>query len=248
MLNAKSMKKIFLLLLIPSLLLSCSKKDEKTNAEISYTKAMKLLKKKNYSEAATEFEKIDDDFPFSKWATKAQTMAIYARYKDEDYTKLLSVAEDFVRLNPNSEYVPYTLYMKGLSYYNQIPIIESAQDNTQQASFTFRELVARFPNSDYAADAKEKLEFVDEHLAGAKMSIGRYQIRNQNYVGAINNFSDVVERYRQTNQVPEAYFRLTEIYRKIGLREEATKAKKHLAEHFPENYWTKLAQKSDAKK
>jgi outer membrane protein assembly factor BamD len=237
------MKKFLLLLIIPFLLFSCSKKDEKTSAEISYVKAMKLLKSKNYSEAASDFEKIDDDFPFSKWALKGQTMAVYARYKDEDYVKLLTVVDDFLRLNSSSEYVPYMLYMKGLSYYNQIPNIERAQDNTQQASFAFRELVARFSNSDYASDAKEKLIFVDEHLAGARMSVGRYQIKNKNYIGAIGNFSEVIERYRQTKQVPEAYFRLIEIYRKVGLKTEAEKAQKQLIERFPENYWTKLAEK-----
>ena len=237
------MKKFLLLLIIPFLLFSCSKKDEKTSAEISYVKAMKLLKSKNYSEAASDFEKIDDDFPFSKWALKGQTMAVYARYKDEDYVKLLTVVDDFLRLNSSSEYVSYMLYMKGLSYYNQIPNIERAQDNTQQASFAFRELVARFSNSDYASDAKEKLIFVDEHLAGARMSVGRYQIKNKNYIGAIGNFSEVIERYRQTKQVPEAYFRLIEIYRKVGLKTEAEKAQKQLIERFPENYWTKLAEK-----
>lgn len=237
------MKKLLLLLLLSTLLLSCSKKDEKTNAEVSYVKAMKLLKNKSYSEAASDFEKIDDEFPFSKWAIKGQTMAVYARYKDEDYAKLLTVVDDFLRLNPSSEYVPYMLYMKGLSYYNQIPNIERAQDNTQQSSFAFRELVARFPTADYAFDAKEKLIFVDEHLAGARMSVGRYQIKNKNYVGAIGNFSEVIERYRQTKQVPEAYFRLIEIYRKVGLKEEASKAQHQLIERFPENYWMKLAGK-----
>ena len=238
------LRSLFLTLLAALLLLSsCSNKEEKTSAEIAYTKAKKLLTRKDYSEAADAFEKIDGDFPFSKWAAKGQVMAVYARYKSEDYIKLVAVADDFLRLNPNSEYVPYVLYMKGLSYYNQIPTIERAQDHTQQASYVFRELVARFSLSEYAADARERIRFIDEHLAGAKMSIGRYQIKNKNYVGAIGNFTEVVERYRYTNQVPEAYFRLGEIYTKIGLEKEAKKAEKKLEENFPANYWTTLAHK-----
>lgn len=242
------MKNFFYLILLSSLIFSCSKKkDEKTSAEISYLKAVKLLNQRGYSEAADIFEKIDDEFPFSKWAIKAQTMAVYARYKDEDYTKLLQVADDFLRLNPSSEYVSYMLYMKGLSYYNQIPSIERSQDNTQQASFVFRELIARFPTTDYASDAKEKLEFVDEHLAGAKMSIGRYQIKSRNYVGAVLTFREVTERYRQTKQIPEAYFRLAEIYYKIGIVKEAKKSFTILQSQFPQNYWAELATKSDLK-
>ncbi len=242
------MKKVLFLILLSSLLFSCSKKEEKTNAEIAYINAMKLLKEKSYTQAADDFEKIDDEYPFSKWAIKAQAIAVYARYKDEDYIKLLQNADDFLRLNPSSEYVPYVLYMKGLAYYNQIPSIERAQDNTQQASFVFRELTARFPQTDYAADAKERLVFVDEHLAGAKMSVGRYEISVKNYVGAIDNFNSVISRYRQTKQVPEAYFRLTEIYYKIGMKKEGEKAREVLKSRFPDNYWTELAEKIDAAK
>ncbi len=243
----KIIKKTLCLILLTNLVFACAKKaEEKTGAEISYTKAVRLLKQKSYTEAAEAFEKIDSDFPFSKWAIKGQTMAIYARYKEEDYAKLLATADDFLRLNPSSEYVPYILYMRGLSYYNQIPEIERAQDNTQQASFIFRELIARFSATDYTTDAREKLEFIDEHLAGAKMSVGRYQIKTKNYVGAIENFKEVITRYRQTNQVPEAYFRLAEIYYKIGLKDEGKKAKNHLDSKFSDTNWSKLAIKIDA--
>lgn len=233
------MKKIFLILTF-TLLFSCSEtQEEKTNAEISYIEAVKLLKKKDYSEAATEFEKIDDDYPFSKWAVKAQTMAVYARYKNEEYSKVISNVDDFIRLNPASEYVPYMLYMKGLTYYNQIPDIERAQDNTQQASFIFRELIARFSDIIYANDAKNKLSFIDEHLAGAKMAVGRYQISSRNYIGAIISFNEVISRYHHTKQVPEAYHRLTEIYYKIGLKEEAEKTKIESLQKFPDGGWVK---------
>lgn len=239
------MKKIIFLPLIFVALFSCSKKEnEKTNAETAYLEAAKLLKKKDYSEAATEFEKIDDEYPFSRWAVKAQTMAVYARYKREEYAKVASNVEDFVRLNPSSEYVPYMLYMKGLTYYNQIPAIDRAQDNTQQASFIFRELIARFPDSNYSEDAKSKLSFIDEHLAGAKMSVGRYQIRVRNYVGAVISFNEVISRYRYTKQVPEAYFRLFEIYNKIGLRDEAKKINKELKQKFSDSEWAKSEAKN----
>jgi len=245
----KKLQKIFCFLLITGITFSCShskKDDEPTTAEAAYTKAKKLLDNKDYNSAADAFEKIDNDFPFSKWSAKGQTMAVYARYKEEDYIKLLSTIDDFLRLNPSSEYVPYMLYMKGLSYYNRIPEINRSQDDTQQASYVLRELVARFPASDYAADAKEKLSFIDEHLAGAKMSVARYQMQNHNYVGAIENCKEVITRYRQTDQVPEAYFRLTEIYYKIGLKEESHKAFSLLKSRFPKNSWTMRAKKIDS--
>jgi outer membrane protein assembly factor BamD len=240
------MKKLFLLFFW-TFIFSCAKKEnpKTNNAETSYLEAYKLLKQKSYDEAADKFEKISDEFPFSKWALKAGTMSVYARYKDENYSKLLLTADDFLRLSPNSDYVPYMLYMKGLSYYNQIPEINRAQDNTQQASFTFRELITRFPETTYAADAKEKLDFIDEHLAGAKMSVGRSQIKNHNYIGAIISFKEVIERYQRSKQIAEAYFRLTEIYYKIGLKTEAGKAYKNLQKKFPDSQWSKMTQKFD---
>jgi outer membrane protein assembly factor BamD len=239
-------KQILILILILGISSSCSKKEEEKNtAEIAYIKAMKLLKDKSYSEAAKEFEAIDDEFPFSKWAIKGQVIAIYAHYKNEDLDKVTQGADDFIRLNSASTYVPYVLYMKGLSQYDRIPAITRAQDSSQQASFAFRELIARFPQSDYSQDAKEKLSFVDEHLAGAKMSVGRYQIKDKNYVGAISNFNDVISRNRTTKQVPEAYFRLSEIYKKVGMKNEAKEAEKNLQQQFPENYWTKLVENNE---
>jgi outer membrane protein assembly factor BamD len=225
-----------------SLLFSCSgtkKEEEKITAESSYIKAMDLLKDHSFGEAAKEFDKIDDEFPFSKWAMKSKIMTIYAYYKDEEFEKVISSADDFLRLNANSDYASYALYMKGLSFYNRIPSIDRAQNDTQQASFAFRELLARFPISSYAQDAREKIAFIDEHLAGAKMSIGRYQIKVKNYVGALASFNEVIGRYRQTKQIAEAYFRLGEIYDKIGLKKEAAKAKEHLQSQFPNSYFAK---------
>lgn len=236
----KGIKKIITItLILPALACSTSKDDEKPSPELSYIEAKNLLDEKGYLEAAEAFEKIDSEFPFSKWSTKAQTMAVYARYKDKDYEKLIEVSDDFIRLNPSSDYVPYMMYMKGLSYYNQIPTIQRAQDLTKKSSFTFRELIARFSTSDYAADARKKLPFIDEHLAGAKMSSGRYLIKVENYVGAISQFSNVISRHRLTNQAPEAYFRLAEIYSKIGLKQEAKQAVNELKSKFPDNSWTR---------
>lgn len=236
-----------LLILAFSCAKKAEKKEEKLSAESEYLKAFAFLKDKNYHQAGDLFEKIDDEYPFSKWSSKAQVMAVYAYYKDEDSTKLVQIIDDFIKLNPSNEYVPYMLYMKGLSYYDKIPGIEIAQDNSRDASFTFRELIARFPQTSYAENAKEKITYIDEHIAGAKMSIGRAEMKNANYIGAIGNFVEVINRYRQTNQVPEAYFRLIEIYYRIGLKEEGLAALFEIKARFPDNYWTKIAMTEFAK-
>lgn len=241
----KNLTKFITVFLLILAIFSCAKKEETPTGENTYIKAKKLLDDKNYSEAAKEFEKIDDDFPFSKWAVQAQNMSAYAYYKNKDYADVIRVVDDFVRINPSNPTLPYMYYMKALSYYEQIPDIARAQDNTRLASTTFRELIARFPSTDYAFDARDRLAFVDEHIAGAKMAVGRYQIEQENYVGALKNFHEVMQRYSFTNQGPEAYFRLVEIYSKIGLKNEAKKLRNQMEGRFPSNDWTILAQKLD---
>ncbi len=241
----KNLTKFIAISLIAFAVFSCAKKEETPTGENLYVKAKKLLDDRNYAEAAKEFEKIDDDFPFSKWAAKSQSMAVYAFFKNKDYADVIRVVDDFIRINPSSETIPYMYYMKALSFYEQIPEITRAQDNTRSASATFRELIARFPNSDYAFDARDKLIFVDEHLAGAKMAVGRYQVSQENYVGALKNFHEVAQRYSFSNQGPEAYYRLFEIYHKIGLKDEAKKMRNQLKSRFPNNSWAILAQKID---
>jgi outer membrane protein assembly factor BamD len=233
----KFIKKLTLLLVISLVVFSCSKKKPENSAEYSYIKAMKMLKDKRYIEAAEAFEKIDDEYPLSKWAIKGQTMAAYAFYKQEKYDEVVRIVDNFIHLNPNHEDVAYMQYLKAISYYQRMPDIKRGQDYTKMASVSFRELIAKFPNTKYSDDSMDKLLIINEHLAGAKMSIGRYQMDNQFYIGAIKNFNEVVDNYSQTKQAPEAYFRLAEIYYKIGIKNESRKALLKLKESYQDNQW-----------
>jgi len=224
------------------LISSCAKEKKVSSAENSYIEAMSKLKDKDYTAAAESFEKINDEFPLSKWGVKAQTMAAYSFYKEEKYSDVIRVAESFNRNNPSNPDVAYMQYLKSLSYYNQINDIERAQDNASAASFSFRELIARFPMSEYSDDARDKLPLVDEHIAGAKMSVGRYQLQAGNYIGAIKNFQEVMDRYARTNQAPEAYFRAFEAYKKIGLNQEAQNYLQELNDTYPDNKWSNKSQ------
>ncbi len=243
----KKFLKLTICFLIIATASSCKKKEETPTSESAYIKAYELLKDKSYSESAKAFEKIEDDFPFSKWAAKAQTMAAYAFYKNKDYADVIRTVDDFIRVNPANSAISYMMYMKALSYYDQIPEINRAQDNTKLAYVTFRELLTRFPGSDYAQDAEDRVVFINEHIAGARMSVGRYQISQKNYVGAIKSFQEVVKRYSFTDQAPEALHRLVELYLKIGLKTEAQKTYTQLQERFPNNEWAKTAEKIDLK-
>jgi len=239
--NKLSYCKLFCLVI---LITSCATKEEKSTAETLYLNAYKLLKNKDYNESAKEFEKIDDEFPFSKWALKGQVMAGYAYFKDKEFDKVINISEDFVRLNPTSKYVPYMLYLRGLCYYLQIPNIDRSQDNSKLVSAIFRELIVKFPADQHALDAKEKLEFIDEHIAGSILEQARQQINQKNFVGAINNLQLVIERYRYTKQIPESYFRLAEIYWYLGDKIEFGKVKAIMQRDLQNTYWYKKIKSS----
>jgi outer membrane protein assembly factor BamD len=217
---------------------SCAKEKKSSSAENSYIEAMKKLKDNDYTAAAESFEKINDEFPLSKWGIKGQTMAAYSFYKEEKYSDVVRIAEDFNRNNPSNSDVAYMQYLKSLSYYNQINDIQRAQDNASYASYSFRELIAKFPMSIYSDDSRDKLTLVDEHIAGAKMSVGRYQLLTGNYVGAVKNFQEVIDRHSRTNQAAEAYFRTFEAYKKIGLNQKAQNYLQELNHIYPENKWS----------
>ncbi|MES2676926.1 MAG: outer membrane protein assembly factor BamD [Pseudomonadota bacterium] len=233
------MKKYFqiIAILILAATCSCGHDKDKPSAELNYSKAVKKLKKQDYSGAAEDFEKISDEYPLSKWGIKAQTMAGYCFYKEEKLADVIRIAEEFIRNNPSNSDVAYMQYLKSIAYYDQMNEISRAQDNAKSASYSFRELIARFPDSEYAADARQKLVLVDDHIAGAKMVVGRYQLENGNYIGAIKNFQDVINNYARTNQTPEAYFRLFEAHQKIGLTKVAENYRQQLKQIYPENKW-----------
>jgi outer membrane protein assembly factor BamD len=243
--NIKSAIFLHLILLLIFLLIflnSCAKNQiEKTATPAQeYHKGLSLLKKKNYEEAAEVFEKIEDNFPFSAIAIKSHLVAVYCYYQIQEYAKAIAIAESFIPTHPNSDFTPYMIYMKGLSYYQQITNIKRAQDMALQANLSFYELNNRFPYSIYRSDAEEKITVTNEYLAGSKLEIARYQISGKNLVGAITNLQYVVKYFGNSAQVPEAYFRMLEIYRYLDMKKEAKTLEDIIKKDFANSQWAKM--------
>ncbi|MDA9231401.1 outer membrane protein assembly factor BamD [Rickettsiales bacterium] len=234
---------IFIILIILISASCSSKKKEVKNAATEYKKAMKILKDRRYFEAATKFEELSDEYPLSEWSIKGQAIAAYAFFAEENYTEVIRVASEFKTLYPGNHYMPYIQYMKALSHFNLMPNVKRGQDDTKMSSSDFRELIARFPRSKYIKDAKDKLIKIDENLAGSIMSSARYQMNNQNYIGAIMNFNKVIYRYARTNQAQEAYVRLYEIYYKLGIANMVKETKDEMLKNYQDGYWVRYIKK-----
>ncbi len=233
---------ILLLIFLLIFLNSCAKTqlEKATTPAQEYHKGLALLAKKNYEEAAEVFEKIEDNFPFSAIAIKSHLVAVYCYYQIQEYVKAIAIAESFIPTHPNSDFTPYMLYMKGLSYYQQITNIKRAQDMALQANLSFYELNNRFPYSIYRSDAEEKIIITNEYLAGSKLEIARYQMSSKNLVGAITNLQYVVKYFGNSAQVPEAYFRILEIYRYLDMKKEARTLEDIIKKDFANSQWAKM--------
>ena len=187
--------------------------------------------------AAKEFEEVDRQHPYSVWATKAQIMAAFTYYQSNKYDDAIIALDRFIQLHPGHRDIPYAYYLKGLCYYEQISDVGRDQRMTQQALDALSDVAKRFPDTPYARDARLKVELTIDHLAGKEMDIGRYYEKQHQYVGAINRFRTVIERYQTTTHVPEALHRLVECYLALGVKSEAKETAAVLGFNFPGSDW-----------
>ena len=132
---------------------------------------------------------------------------------------------------------PYAFYLIAISYYEQITDVGRDQRVTEQALAALNELVRRYPDTEYARDARLKIALARDHLAGKEMEIGRFYLAEGNYISAINRFRVVVEEYETTTHAPEALHRLTEAYLALGVTDEARTAAAVLGHNYPGSVW-----------
>ena len=223
---------------------SSTKEVEKPQtAEELYNQAHDDLDKTSYKKAAETFEKVELEYPYSKWATKAKIMGAYAYYKDQKYDDAILSLDRFIKFHPGNKDIAYAYYLKALCYYEQITGVEKDQENTRLALQALRQVITRFPNTEYAKDASLKLELTYDHLAGKEMEVGRYYLKQDNYLSALNRFSVVVNDYQMTSHIEEALYRQVEIYTILGLSQEANQAYRVLEYNYPKSKWTKAARK-----
>lgn len=207
--------------------------------EKMYAEAALKLDKGEYADAAKSFDAVEQEHPYSPWATRAQLMAGYAHYKNLKYDEALPALDRFIELHPGDDSIAYAYYLKALCYYEQISDVRRDQKMTELALNALRQVKDRFPDSAYAKDAVLKVDLAQDHLAGKEMEIGRYYLDRKQYQAAINRFEKVVEQYQTTTQVPEALHRLTEAYLSLGIVDEARKTAAILGQNYARSSWYK---------
>ncbi len=202
-----------------------------------YLNAEALLADGRPREAGEMFGEIERLYPYSDWAKRAMLMSAFAFHEGALYAESRAAAERYLEFFPADVDAPYAQFIIALSYYDQIVDIGRDQENTFQALQEMRDIIERYPDSDYAASAQMKFELALDHLAGKEMEIGRYYLSRGHYTAAINRFRVVVEEYQTTTQTPEALHRLVEAYLSLGLVQEAQTAAAILGYNFQGTTW-----------
>ncbi len=216
-----------------------SKKDVYVERPVEelYNQAMDKFIDNNYRGAASDFDEVDRQHPYSVWATKAQLMSAYSLYQSQKYDESIVALDRFIQLHPGNRDTAYAYYLKALCYYIQITDVGRDQKMTEQALKSLDEVLRRFPESKYARDARLKIDLTRDHLAGKEMTIGRYYERQGQYLAAINRFRRVVDNFQTTTHVPEALHRLTESYLALGIVDEARSSAAVLGHNYPGSEW-----------
>ena len=228
---------------------SCSKETEKiklikeTDQKIemisAYEKGVELFEVGDYFAAGKKFLEAEILFPQSEWASKAVLMASYSYYMQSYYSLAIESIKRYFKTYPNDKNKAYAHYLLAIIYYETIegekkdlaPLLLSKKE------FIF--VIKNFPNTDYAYDAKFKIDLINDILAAKEIYIGRHYIKKKKWIPALNRFKNVLKEYETTIHVEEAIHRLVEIYYKLGMEEESLKYASLLGYNYNSGEWYK---------
>ena len=202
-----------------------------------YNDAWAQIERENWLEAGRQFDEVERQHPYSVWSRRAVLMSAYCYYQGNRYTESIDAANRFIQLHPGNKDVPYAYYLKATSLYEQVGDVNRDQKKTDEALIALQDLIQRFPDTEYARDARLKVDLTRDHLAGKEMTIGRFYLRQGEYLSAINRFRTVVDKYQTTSHTAEALERLTESYMAMGIVKEAQTAAAVLGYNYPGTQW-----------
>ena len=243
-------KHIIFLFIYIIFIVSCSKDKSKVDqvlleqdieAEmiIAYKEGMKQLEKGDALFASKKFDEAEILFPQSIWAAKASLMSAYALYSQNYYDDAIFNLKRHIRNYPKDKDLVYAHYLIAICYFEQLYDERKDLKPLVKAREKFEHILKKYPNTDYAIDAKWKMGLIVDQMAAKEMYIGRYYMRVEKWIAAINRFKFVVKYYDTTIYIEEALHRLVEIYYKIGLVEDAQKVAATLGYNYGSGEWYK---------
>ena len=247
------MKNIFLIIFLV-LLFSCSQKSDEMKTQVegdsletqmieAYNAGVAALEQGDILYAAKKFNEAELLYPQSDWAPKASLMASYAYFEQAYYSNSVSELKRFLKIYPKHQNLNYAYYLLAMNYYESIVDEKKDLRPLNEAKKYFNLLIKKYPDTDYALDAKYKLELIDDMLAAKEIYIARHYIKKEKWIAALNRLKFIINNYDKTIYVEEALHRLVEIYYIIGLEDESKKYAKTLGYNYQSSEWYKQSYK-----
>jgi outer membrane protein assembly factor BamD len=210
---------------------------EERPVELLFAVGADELDRHRWNEAVMYFNEVQRQHPYSEWSRRAILMTAYAHYEANNYPQAIADADQFIALYPGNAATDYAYYLKAICYFEQIVDVGRDQASTENAQVSLKDVVKRYPTTEYAVDARLKLDMVSDQLAGKEMTIGRFYLRNGDPIAAIGRFRVVVDKYDTTSHTPEALYRLVAAYLSLGLTKEAVRDGAVLGFNYPGDPW-----------
>jgi len=238
-----------LILFIFLILLSCSSKEQNTEALVEqdlekqmielYSKGFEELEEGENVLAARKFNEAEIIFPQSKWAPQSILMAAYSYYEINYFEDAIYEIDRFILNYPNHENISYARFLKAICFFESVVDEKKDLKPILNAKREFNYIIENYPNTDFALDSKYKLDLIQNILAAKEMYIGRYYLERKKWISSINRFKKVVSDYETTIYTPEALHRLVEIYYTLGLLDESKKYASVLGYNYLSDTWYK---------
>ena len=245
-------------------LASCGMLADKTDetkgwsAQKLYAEARAQLDEKSYEKAISYYQKLEARYPYGRFAQQAQIEVAYAHYKDNDPAGTITAADRFIKMHPNHPNVDYLYYLKGLANFNEdlgILGLVSGQDMSERdpkaardAFDAFKDLVARYPNSKYAPDSVQRMNYLVNALASHEVHVARYYMKRGAYVAAANRTQYALKTYPQAPANEEGLLIMVKAYDALGMTDLRNDAERVMNKNFPNSKYLKGDPRSAEKK
>ena len=203
----------------------------------AYYEGVNALKKGDVMYASKKFNEVEILFPQSEWAPRASLMSAYSFWTQQYFSNSIDELERFIKLYSSNENLDYAYYLMAMCYYDSI--VDEKKDLLQlvKSKKYFELIINQYPNTDYALDAKYKIELIQDLLAAKEIYIARHYIKKEKWIAAINRLKVILNNYDTTIYIEEALHRLVEVHYIIGLETEAKKYAKTLGYNYKTSQW-----------
>jgi outer membrane protein assembly factor BamD len=219
------------------------------SAQKLYSEAKSELSARNYEQAINYYQKLEARYPYGRFAQQAQIEIAYAYFKDENAAQCIAAAERFIKLHPNHPNVDYAYYLRGLANFNDDlgwfghltgqDLSERDPKAARDAFDAFKDLVQRFPNSRYAPDAVERMNYLVNALASNEIHVARYYMTRGAYVAAVNRVQFAIKAYPQAPANEEGLVILVQAYDRMGIPTLRDDSERILKKNFPDSIYLK---------